>query len=591
MDVYLTPVCLEVKGSMIKAMSSTSCLGKPNTTIETQKRVHMDDDNGGEFVTQEFHPKRRKGILRDRSTIYKEAIQSTKSSRILGPDLIGKDPDLRPFWNPYTKEISRQWSSCIETDSVLNLPNGSYERMALNSWFKVTQTKLKETKGEKRPNSLTTCCPLLTSLSPETMEDVRPRIVNDGPKVVRQGKDEERSIQGMMKYRLYPTRDQMTAVRKAFGVCTWTYNQALEGIRKDESLMTMKSLRPYCVNNKSELIQRCPWVTEIMTDMRDEAAHDVIRALKSCFTKRKRGRLKGTNAKILSGFRFRSKRDSSRVLVIHSKHYKSAGVFCMKTFGDLPFRSRERLPDQLDHDSKLQLTRTGKLYLLVPVSLPSQIKKRQEWTIDKSPVVAIDPGVRTFGTCYDGSYVTEWGKDGMNKIYRLGLVMDELKGKIAKSKNKRRRRNLEMALWRRRERKANLIRDFHYRFAHWLAMNYELILFPVYDTKSMVSKHPSPGKRRTINSKTVRNMMNWCPATFRDILMRVSSQYKKCTVEIVSEAFTSKTCGECGDLDLTLGGKKEFRCKNPRCGFAWDRDTNASRNILLRYITMSHMRL
>lgn len=33
---------------MIKAMSSTSCLGKPNTTRETQKRVHMDDDNGGD---------------------------------------------------------------------------------------------------------------------------------------------------------------------------------------------------------------------------------------------------------------------------------------------------------------------------------------------------------------------------------------------------------------------------------------------------------------------------------------------------------------------------------------------------------------
>ena len=42
------------------------------------------------------------GILRDRSTIYKEP---TKSSRILGPDLIEKDPDLRPFWNPYQGDI------------------------------------------------------------------------------------------------------------------------------------------------------------------------------------------------------------------------------------------------------------------------------------------------------------------------------------------------------------------------------------------------------------------------------------------------------------------------------------------------------
>ena len=51
---------------------------------------------------------------------------------------------------------------------------------------------------------------------------------------------------------------------------------------------------------------------------------------------------------------------------------------------------------------------------------------------------------------------------------------------------------------------------------------------------------------------------------------------------IITEEYTSKTCGNCGVLDNNLGCKNTFNCKS--CNVAIDRDTNGARNILLKYL-------
>ena len=53
-------------------------------------------------------------------------------------------------------------------------------------------------------------------------------------------------------------------------------------------------------------------------------------------------------------------------------------------------------------------------------------------------------------------------------------------------------------------------------------------------------------------------------------------------LKIVTEEYTSKTCGNCGCLDHKLGNKDIFECLN--CNLIIDRDTNGARNILLKNI-------
>jgi putative transposase len=46
------------------------------------------------------------------------------------------------------------------------------------------------------------------------------------------------------------------------------------------------------------------------------------------------------------------------------------------------------------------------------------------------------------------------------------------------------------------------------------------------------------------------------------------------------EEYTSKTCSACGELNVALGGSREFRCQCCRGHF--DRDINAARSIYMK---------
>ena len=89
---------------------------------------------------------------------------------------------------------------------------------------------------------------------------------------------------------------------------------------------------------------------------------------------------------------------------------------------------------------------------------------------------------------------------------------------------------------------------------------------------------------RRISSNTARSMMTWSHYRFRTRLLDKTREFPSCKVIICDEAFTSKTCSECGCLNDKLGSSKTFRCNT--CGQESDRDFNAARNILLRYLTL-----
>ena len=72
-------------------------------------------------------------------------------------------------------------------------------------------------------------------------------------------------------------------------------------------------------------------------------------------------------------------------------------------------------------------------------------------------------------------------------------------------------------------------------------------------------------------------------------LLAKAELYPACRVIVCDEAYTSKTCGQCGAINRKLGGSKVFRCKP--CGYTADRDASAARNILLRYLTLHGVRL
>lgn len=194
------------------------------------------------------------------------------------------------------------------------------------------------------------------------------------------------------KIRLFPDTEQRKTLMKWFGTTRWTYNRCLSAVENDKVPLNKKSLRAKCLN--SEIFRNeNKWVLETPYDIRDEGMNDLLKAYESNFAAQKK------NFKM----KYRSKKAESESIVIHSKHWKSAGVFYPRAFGKMPIKAAEPLPAKLTYDCRLQKTRLGEYYLCIPMPLEVRGENQSpNWQRIEDGIISLDPGVRAFvtGMCF-----------------------------------------------------------------------------------------------------------------------------------------------------------------------------------------------
>ena len=110
-------------------------------------------------------------------------------------------------------------------------------------------------------------------------------------------------------------------------------------------------------------------------------------------------------------------------------------------------------------------------------------------------------------------------------------------------------------------------------FNNLLVKNFQRILLPSFEVKGMIDRSKS------INSSVSRIMCNLKHYKFKERLTYMCKKHKR-NLFIVSESYTSKTCGCCGVLNKNLGASRVFNCSN--CKITMDRDYNGARNILIK---------
>jgi putative transposase len=123
----------------------------------------------------------------------------------------------------------------------------------------------------------------------------------------------------------------------------------------------------------------------------------------------------------------------------------------------------------------------------------------------------------------------------------------------------------------------NLVDECHKQIAHWLTLNYQVILLPKFETSQMTKK-----TKRKIRTKTARAMLTWAHYRFKQVLKN-KAELCGCNVIDVTEEYTSKTCTACGHIHQKLGGSKVFKC--PQCGHTLPRDRNGALGILLKALS------
>ena len=371
---------------------------------------------------------------------------------------------------------------------------------------------------------------------------------------------------------MYPTKQQRETLLLWFSACRWTYNQCVAAVNSKEGDTSLSGLcRRF--SNSDNFATDNTWVKDVPSALRQAAVRDVVKAVKA-YKAKKLDNQKGFH------LRFRTAHDPVQSIYVHSINWnhvrpssRYASIFSTKRLrGGKEYR--RLLRGGLPHDSRLVRDQKHRYFLCVPFDRP--VQPRPASSIDR--VVAIDPGVRTFLTTYDqDGAVNEWGKGDCKRLYRLAVHVYKMKQKATTVRHRQRYR-LRRAMGRVFERIRNLTDEVHRKAARWLCATYDTIVIPAFQASQMVKK----GQRR-IRSRTVRSMLHWSHYRFRQRLLYSAEQYSGVAVKVVTEEYTSKTCGVCGALQHRLGGSKHFAC--PSCGWQCDRDVNGARNILLKTLT------
>ena len=369
----------------------------------------------------------------------------------------------------------------------------------------------------------------------------------------------------------------MTKIRTWFNDCRKTYNLALNAVKcgkfkpLDEGGLKKRFVA------KMQRGKRLAYLTETPSKLRAGAIKELCVAYKTNFDIMK------TNYTHKFDLKFRSRKDIQSISLQKDSFVKLKSKFKDRLFfpqyitDKIGYSPRDIDFTKINHDCRLILSRTGKLFVSIPVSYTTP-----KMMSETDNIMAIDPGVRTAYTCFAPNSETpflEYGKGDITKVYKLGLYLDKLMGKITKEKNKRKKKSLRKAVNRLRERIANLKADSHHRICHDILKNADTILIPDFKTSQMIKK----GERK-IRKVTVRKMLNWSHYSLRQKLITKAKELGK-KVIVVTEEYTSKTCCKCGNVDSKLGGSKIYNCKVASCRFQIDRDYNGAINILLKHLT------
>ena len=355
----------------------------------------------------------------------------------------------------------------------------------------------------------------------------------------------------ILKIRVYPCKELHKIWKQWLAAYRKIYNWTIAYLKKNgiESSYTLQKL--------AREWERTDWVKELPGHQLQEAVADAVDAYTQALKE-------GGSAK------FKSCRANSQVIKFKVGNYKNGTWYARKT-KKLSFASHQEIPLNCEYGTSL-VYQKGKWYGCFP-----QVKDIKESSRQK--VIALDPGIRTFLTGYDGETILEVGKKDIGRITRLCSHLDNLMSRLSLSKSKRQRYKQRQAAMRMREKIQNLIKDLHNKVASFLVNNYKVIFLPTFETSSMVVK-----TQRRLNKKTARNMLTWGHYKFAQHLTQMADR-NNCLVVRCNESYSSKTCPECGCIHEKLGGAKVFNC--PNCDYKAGRDENGARIMILRALQAS----
>lgn len=128
----------------------------------------------------------------------------------------------------------------------------------------------------------------------------------------------------------------------------------------------------------------------------------------------------------------------------------------------------------------------------------------------------------------------------------------------------------------------NAITAIHDVFKHHMVTNFAFVAHGDINVKSIVRKRSAEERaagRHGLSHAGKDRMYLWSHYRLKESLKH-RAEGTECNYVIQSEAFTTKTCGQCNGVKTMTLGDRSYNCEH--CGYICHRDVNAARNILRR---------
>lgn len=517
------------------------------------------------FYMPEFQVALKNLTSINKFNIFSLATQQPKSSQTSEADSTTEEKVLLPYWNGFSQMMSDYCALPTKTDFVdlgSILSHGCANDTKLKYWFSTKQTLAQNERWLKISS------PSFTSLAVGSTDS---------------GNTKSKSLK-TLSYRVYPTKELeklwkqwVSAVRKVYNVSIayLNHNQKFPKPAKEAGGELGGKMGFKKFLKASGFIPQ--WCVDLgISKLLDNASMEAYKAWAETarnpsFVGKGKNKKKHPQAGLKIA-KFRSIRDPRLTLQFDPTAYKNGRWMVYRT-------NQFPVPELVGHkrciltDGASELTyNKGRWFAHFPV----ETSPGEEFT-ETRRIIALDPGVRTFMTGFDGNSFLEFGNGDFSRIAKLCLHLDRLRSRHDKAKGrqfKRLRFKLRSAMEKLRTRIKNLRSEIHKQVASCLARKYDLIVLPTFETSQMVVK-----KARKLHSKTARAMMTWAFYQFSQTLQHLCNRYGSKLARITEE-YTSKTCTKCGHIHRKLGSSKKFKC--PQCGHEIPRDFNGALGIFLK---------
>lgn len=351
------------------------------------------------------------------------------------------------------------------------------------------------------------------------------------------------------KYRIYPTKAQITTFERWIDVCRELYNAALEERREAWKSKVSIGFKTQSAQ-LPEIKEARPDVEAVYSQVLQNALHRVDFAFQAFFRRAKNGEVPGYP-------RFKGRDRYSSLTFPQAQAFSVSGKrLCLSKIGEVKIklhRPIEGVP------KTCSIKREASLWYVIFScdDVPTRIYP------SATAEVGIDVGLESFATLSTGEKIDNprWYRKAEERL------KDAQRGLSRKKKSSKRRQKAKRRVARLHAKTANQRNDFQHKLAHRIVSENGLISVEDLAPKEMTSD-TSRGMAKSIQDAS------W--ARFLSILGAKAEEAGRRFVKVPPHG-TSSTCFQCGNYRKKALSERMHSCE---CGLVLDRDVHASHNIL-----------